>query len=273
MEQQMTQPPDGQDPQSPYGQNPSDPPTPPSEPPTQPIGQPEQPYGQPTQPYGQPGPYGPPPVKKSRAGLIVLVVLLVLLIVGGGVTAAVLLAGNDSNNKASDTPSQSTSAPTSAPTSSTPTVPSSNAIQGNGYSFTLPTAWQDVSEEASGAPGAIDTIAVWGSKLQGGRANVIVESGPTGGATDPENLRSQWESNMSGATGTSPKKIDGTTIDGESAIGARITRTGDKGVAIVQTAYLVIHNDTAYSIALSGRAGDTDAETAFTAILGSWAWA
>ena len=221
------------------------------------------PYGQdPQNPYGQPGPYSPPP-KKSRTVQIVAAVLVILLIAGGGLATLLLLSDSD-NDKDSDQAEDRTSEPTSAP--------AGDLLQGNGYSYTLPDGWQDASDEAAGAPGAIDTIAVWGEKLEGGRANVIVESGPSGGESDPEALREQWQSNMTGSTGATPEKIDGTTIAGQEAIGVRIERTNDKGVAIVQTAYLVVRDGNVYSIALSGKSGDDDAEAAFADIRDSWTW-
>lgn len=145
-------------------------------------------------------------------------------------------------------------------------------LQGNGYSYTLPEDWQDVSEEAAGAPGAIDTISVWGDKLDGGRANVIVESGPAGSETDPEPLREQWVSNMTGSTGGTAQEIPGTTIDGLDAIGVQIESSNKNEVEIVQTAYLVVRGGKVYSIGLSGKIGDDDAEKAFEDILESWTW-
>jgi hypothetical protein len=241
----MTQPPYGQDPQSqppqPYGQNP---------------------YAQ--SPYGQPGPYGPPPpARKSRTALIAGVVLVVLLIAGGGLAALLLLSDSDKgddNGKADDRTSTSTSAP------------SADQIHGNGYSYTLPDGWQDATDQAQGAPGAIDTVSVWGEKLEGGRANFIVESGSSGGEDDPEAIRDQWVSNMTGSTGAEPHEIPGATIDGEETIGVQFERTNERDVEIVQTAYLAVHDGNVYSIAISAKIGDDDAEQAFEDILDSWTW-
>jgi len=232
----------------------------------------QNPYEPPTQPYGQPGPYGPAPAGgKSRAALIGVVVLVLLLVAGGALAALLLLSDSDDdkdNGNAGDKASESTSESVSV----SPSEPAGNLIQGDGYSYTLPDDWQDVSDEAAGAPGAIDTISVWGDQLEGGRANVIVETGPTGGETDPEALREQWVSNMSGSTGAEPQEIPGTTIDGQEAIGVQYERTNENDVEIVQTAYLVVNGDEVFSIALSGKIGDDDAEQAFEGILDSWTW-
>lgn len=238
----MTQPPYGQDPQN------------------QP---PPQPYGQ--TPYGQPGPYGPPPpARKSPAVLIGVIVLVILLVAGGGLAALLLLSDSDKdddeNNKADARTSESTSAP------------AGDLVQGNGYSYTLPDGWNDVTDQAAGAPGAIDTVSAWGDKLEGGRANFIVESGSSGGEDEPEALRDQWVSNMTGSTGGQPQEIPGATIDGENSIGVQFERTNEKDVEIVQTAYLVVRDGKVYSIAISAKIGDDDAEQAFEEILDSWTW-
>lgn len=245
----MTQPPHGQDPQSPQ--------------------QPPNPYGQAPPPaYGQPGPYGPPPAKKSSTALIIGAVVLVLLLIAGGALAALLLLSD--SDKDDDSKAEEKTSESSDPSESS--TPSGDSIQGNGYTYALPEDWQDVTAQTAGSAGAIDTVSAWGSKLAGGRANVIVESGPTGGVDDLSVLRKQWVKNMSGSIGATPQEIPGTTIDGEEAIGTQIERTNENDVEIVQTAYLVVHDGNAYSIALSGKVGDDDAEQAFEDILASWTW-
>jgi hypothetical protein len=214
-------------------------------------------------PYGQPAPYGPPRPKKAPTALIIAGAVLAVLLVAGGALAALLLLSDsdeDDSDKADDTTSSSSSAP------------AENVLDGNGYTYTLPEHWQDVTADAQGAAGSIDTVAAWGSKLDGGRANVIVETGTAGGEDDPEVLREEWVKNMTGSTGATPQEIAGTTIDGEEAIGSQIERKNESGVEIVQTAYLVVHEGNVYSIALSGKAGDDDAEQAFEDILAGWAW-
>lgn len=233
-----------------------------------PLGQ--NPYEPPNQPYGQAGPYDHAP-KSSQGLLIGLIVLAVLLIAGGALTALLLLSDSDSdddNGKAGD----KASATTSESTEPTPSVPDGDLLQGNGYSYTLPEDWQDVSEEKAGAPGAIDTISVWGDQLDGGRANVIVETGPSGGETEPEALREQWVDNMTGATGATVQEIPGTTIDGVDAIGVQLESKNENDVEIVQTAYLVVLDGNVYSIGLSSKIGDDDSEQAFEDILASWTW-
>ena len=241
----QTPPPPGQDPYGP-GQHPGQ-------------------YGQ--QPYGQQPPYAgqqqygapAPQPRKSRTGLVLGVLALVLVLVGAGIAIALVAGGGDDDTK--DTASEA--------------ALSEDTLGGEGYAFSLPEGWSDATDEAKDqdAPGTIDTVAVWGEKLDGSRANVIVEASSGVGDADLESLRSTWESNMSGAAGSTPQDHDGTTIDGEEAIGAKFERDNDSGTAIVQIAYLTVHEDTAYSITLSAKQDDADEATAaYEALLGGWTW-
>jgi hypothetical protein len=228
--------------------------------------------GQPGQP-GQPGPaqnwqgqpsYGapPPPPKKSRTGLIAALVVLVLL-VAGGVVAAVLIAGGDDEKNGGDGNGKDE------------TTLSGEKLSGEGYTYELPKEWKEATDEAKGqdAPGTIDTVSIWGEKLDGSQANVIVEASSGVGDASLDDLRATWESNMSGASGSTPQDYEGTTIDGEDAIGAKFERDNDSGTAIVQIAYLTVHDGTAYSVILSSQADKADeALAAYEDLLGSWAW-
>ena len=188
---------------------------------------------------------------------------LVLVLVGAGIAIALVAGGDDDDKKDSANEDTSDSAL------------SEDTLGGDGYAFSLPKGWQDATDEAKGqdAPGTIDTVAVWGAELDGSQANVIVEASSGVGDADLESLRSTWETNMSGASGSTPQDYDGTTIDGEEAIGAKFERDNESGTAIVQIAYLTVHDDTAYSIILSTQEDKADEATeAYEALLGSWAW-
>ncbi len=221
----------------------------------------QQPYGQ-QPPYAGQQQYGAPAPqpRKSRTGLVLGVLALVLVLVGAGIAIA-LVSGDDGDDDTKDTASEASL--------------SEDTLGGEGYAFSLPKGWNDATEEAKqqDAPGTIDTVAVWGEKLDGSRANVIVEASSGVGDADLESLRSTWESNMSGAAGSAPRDHEGTTIDGEEAIGAKFERDNDSGTAIVQIAYLTVHEDTAYSITLSAKQDDADEATAaYEALLGGWTW-
>jgi hypothetical protein len=248
-----SQPPSyGQPPQQPYGQPPYG---------QQPPGQP--PYGPPPggpppgqqPPYGSPGgqpPYGPPPQKRKSSTALIATILIVALVLAGGAVGGILLLGDDDEGGGSG-----------------------DTITGDGYSYALPEDWHDVTEDAlsGNPPGAIDTVSAWGEQFNGAPANVIVEIGPASGVSDPEELRSTWESNMAAATQATPEQIDDTEIGGETAIGTEIRRSNENGVDIVQVAYLTIHEGNAYSVALSTNAnGEVEARGTFEALLGSWSW-
>ena len=249
-----TPPPPGQDP---YGQGQPGP----GQPGQGQFGQ--QPAGQPPysgqQQYGAPAPQQ----KKSRTGLIIGIVAIVLVLVGGGIAFALLAGGDDDKDSAGKDGGTSSKGL------------SEETLGGEGYTYSLPKGWQDATDEAKGqdAPGTIDTVSVWGAKLDGSQANVIVEASSGVGDADLDSLRSTWESNMSGASGSTPMTQDGTTIDGEEAIGARFERDNDAGTSIVQIAYLTVHDGTAYSVILSTKQDKADEATkAYEDLLGSWTW-
>ena len=185
---------------------------------------------------------------------------IVLVLVGGGIAFA-LLSGGDDDGKDSTGKDESTL--------------SGEKLSGEGYTYELPKDWNEATDEAKGqdAPGTIDTVSIWGEKLDGSQANVIVEASSGVGDADPESLRSTWEKNMSGASGSTPMEYDGTTIDGEEAIGAKFERDNTSGTAIVQIAYLTVHDGTAYSVILSTQQDKADeAMQAYDDLLGSWTW-
>ena len=224
----------------------------------------QQPSGQPPYPgqqqYGAPAPQP----KKSRTGLVIGIVAIVLVLVGGGIAFALLAGGDDDTNSSND----------SAATDE-PTTLSGEKLSGEGYTYELAEDWQDATDEAKGqdAPGTIDTVSIWGEKLDGSQANLIVEASSGVGDADLESLRPTWESNMSGASGSTPMEHDGTTIDGEEAIGAKFERDNTAGTAIVQIAYLTVHDGTAYSVILSTQQDKADdAMQAYDDLLGSWTW-
>ena len=198
-------------------------------------------------PYPGQQQYGAPAAqpKKSRTGLVIGIVAIVLVLVGGGIALA-LLSGGDDDGKDSTGKDESTL--------------SGEKLSGEGYTYELPKDWNEATDEAKGqdAPGTIDTVSIWGEKLDGSQANVIVEASAGVGDADPESLRSTWEKNMSGASGSTPMEYDGTTIDGEEAIGAKFERDNTSGTAIVQIAYLTVHDGTAYSVILSTQQDKAD---------------
>jgi hypothetical protein len=290
--------------QSPWGtpppnNNPYGSPAQPTPPPTPPYGQPAagggwggggSPYG--GSPYGQP----PQPPRKKKTGLIVGIVAAVVLVVAAFVVTLVVAGGDDDDpeetrsSESQSTSSEPTETESSEPTeteSSTPTETESTetedpdpsgegTITGDGYTFELPAAgWTDQTDEAGALGGpTLDTVIVLGRSIDLAQSNILVEALSAGGASSIDDLEGLWKRNLSGSDGATPEDIDGTTIDGEEAIGVRIAdRVNAAGVEITQVAYLVLHADKQYSIALTFPAsGDAVSEDDFEAVLGSWTW-
>jgi hypothetical protein len=236
--------------QPPYGQPP---PPPGGQPP--PYGPP--PGGQPPPPYGQPpSPYGPPPRKGGSSKALVAVILIVALVVAGGAVGGFLLLGGDDDDDSSNGGSSNET--------------SGETIEGQGYSYPIPDGW-----EASGSDvttGVIDTAIQVVEPVDGFRTNMLVEVHAAQGETDVEAIRSTWESNIANAVGGTPEQIDSLAIDGVDAVGIRIETT-QRGTQVVQHAYLVINDDTIYSIALSaGLSSEDDAVGTFQEVLDGWTW-
>lgn len=266
-------------------------PVPPSGPPTQPA----QPL--PPAPPGQPG-YGPPQTqagygapgepphqshgatspggpRKSRTGLIIGLVAGLVVLAAIIIAVALLAGGNDDTARDNDGSSPSTSASTSnSPSTSASESQAAGTLGGQGYSLTLADGWTDVTQEvlASNPAGAIDKVAAWGEKFQGARANLIVESGPANGQTDPEALRAQWEKNITSTTGGTAQPYDGRDIAGQQAIGTTVDVTNAAGIKVQQIVYLTIRDDKVYSIGFNGEQGDDAAQQAFQQMLDSWSW-
>ncbi len=185
---------------------------------------------------------------------MIAAILIVVLVLAGGATGAALLFSGSGGDDSSDV---------------------AGTLAGNGYSYTLPSGWNEVTDEALAGdpPGAIDTVAAWGQRFNGAPANLIVEVGSAQGTSDPEELRQGWEANMGAVTNSTPKPIDNTTIANETAIGTEIRRSNENGIDIVQIAYLTVHDGNAYSVALSTNAETEDeARSEFEMILNSWSW-
>ncbi len=137
----------------------------------------------------------------------------------------------------------------------------------------MPKEWADVSAAvlAQDAPGAIDTVSAWGADFESARANLIVERQPTE-ASDPDELREGWETNLGNAVGVTPTPGPDVDIAGERAISATLRSVNAKKISVDQTAYLAVVGDAVYSITLSAEKGDKGAAAVFDKILASWSW-
>lgn len=217
--------------------------------------------------------------------MVVAAVVALLVLVGGGAAAVVALSGDDDDDKKDDAKTSESASPTTddptedpseEPTDEPTDEPTGDGdrVVSDGYSYEIPDEWIDATEElsAAGAPGSIDTVIAWGSQLQSSRANMIVETQAAGGATDPEEMRAQWEATMTQAAGgEAPEAAEGITVDGVDSIGVRFQRDNGAGIEIVQRAYLMISGDTAYAITLSYQPDDDGVVSdTFDEIIDSW---
>lgn len=226
------------------------------------------PYARPNQP-GAPGAAG----KASLAGLVAAVVA-VALVCTSLVVALVLTLGDDGTDDAAANSSQSTESPTEDESSDTPT-PDANAVVGAGYTYQLPGGWSDVTDDAGGlgADGAIDTVAAWGSRFQGARANFIVTTTTAGSATTPQELQKTWRASLRKELGVRPEVIPSITVDGQEAVGLRFERMNENDVLIVQIAYLAVNDGRAYTLGLSTTPDQESAsQVAMDAVVDSWTW-
>jgi hypothetical protein len=178
---------------------------------------------------------------------LIAVILIVALVVAGGAVGGFLLVGSDDDSEGSG-----------------------EELAGDGYSYAIPEGWSDVSEQ--GESQGVDTIVRADDAESDFHTNILVEVDPASGVTDPTEIQDQWASNVGGSVNATPEPIDGTTIDGQDAVGIRLETTA-QDIDVVQVAYLAINDDKIYSIALSTAADTEDASTeTFQQLLDTWSW-
>ena len=224
--------------------------------------------------YGYPQAGGPAygswqqqPAKKNRTGLIVgLVAGALVLIVAVVVIAIVASSGGSGNNPGHTGPSASgPSASGSAPVAKGP------VLHGTGYTVTMPQGWTDQTKSSSSAPG-LDRLAVNSSSVASSTSNVAIAESSSIGVTNPEDVRSNWQNGLKDSDpSANVTKIPDRQIDGERAIGADVTRS-QNGTTLQQTAYLVIHNGTGYTVVFTFRDGDATQSSVFDSFLSGWKW-
>lgn len=226
------------------------------------------PPGPPVPPVSPPPP-GPAASPRKRTGLVVTAIVAVLLLIGGGITAAVLLGGDDEKPPSDDTRTSE------APTTTVPDL-GGPTIEGRGYQVQLPDGWTDGTtafQKANPDLTTIDKVFLWGPRADSARGNVIVETEAAYGYTDPNDLKARWKKALTSDDKTA-RITDGspTTINGQTALTAEITRTNNDGTKVQQRAHLVISNNRSYSITASLQAGDDDVLSTFARILSTWQW-
>lgn len=196
-----------------------------------------------------------------------------------GLAFALSACGSDTadiaEEETSQTPTETTTSETSSPPEPTePTettdAPSDDMIDGEGYTYTIPDGWEDVSDEpvsaqADSAVRVADSGGAFGTNV-----NVIVT--PSGGVTDIETLREQFQQQIEGMVDSKVEPVEDITIAGEPAIGQTASRE-QAGETLIFTQYFVAHEDNIYAVTLTAPDADADnGRAALDSILSSWAW-
>jgi hypothetical protein len=203
--------------------------------------------------------------RKSRTGLVIGLVVVGVAVVAGAIVLALVLGdddGDNGGNTASDDQSEQVTG-----------CQGEGCIEGDGYTYELPDAWQDITDQVlkdnPGQP-TLDTASAWGKSVEEGRANVIVEVS-SWIYTDLGDAEDVLTSNLETLGGT-VEDIEDRTIDGEPAAGVLLSRANEQGVDVEQTAYIIRVGDDAVVITASNKAGDDKPQDAYEEIYDSWSW-
>lgn len=155
--------------------------------------------------------------------------------------------------------------PTDAPLSD---APSSDLIAGDGYTFSIPEGWKDLSDDPAGA--AADSVVRISDPTASFGTNVNVVVAPTGGITDIESQRQEIAREIKRQVG-SVEPIGDITIAGEKAIGQYANGLRGQDVELIQ--YFTIHEGNVYVLTLTRPEGDDGTgRSGLVDILDSWAW-
>lgn len=144
------------------------------------------------------------------------------------------------------------------------------ALEGDGYSYTIPTGWEDATDWARDvAPESAESAVAVEQSDEGFGTNVLVTAWDTSGPADEAEAREDWYTIEYGHL----ERLESVSIDGEPALGLRWEGRNDAGRRIVQVGYLAFWNDRAYSVVLSAPAeSEADYLSTFDGLLDSWSW-
>jgi hypothetical protein len=199
--------------------------------------------------------------KRRRAWIGALVVLLVLA-VAGGVAAAMILT-DDGGGDSSEGPEREKVDGVHG-----------RALEGTGYAYALPEGWNDITSDAvaNELPEGVDSVSGRGTSFSTSGATIIIERFAVKEGTSTADVQKSWEANLTEEKGLKATYVPSLRIDGEPALGRQIRRALVGGDAILQVAYLVIHQGYGYSIGLNSAEGDSNAGAAFDGVVSSWVW-
>ena len=144
------------------------------------------------------------------------------------------------------------------------------ALEGDGYSYAIPTGWEDATDWAHEvAPRSAESAVTVEQSDHGFGTNVLVTAWDASGPTGVAEAREDWYTIEYGRL----ERLESVSLDGEQALGLRWEGRNEAGRLIVQVGYLAFWNDRAYSVVLSAPAeSEADYLSTFHDLLDSWSW-
>lgn len=145
-------------------------------------------------------------------------------------------------------------------------------LSGQGYNASLPSGWQNVTQEAKQRQPLVD-IAVAEAKASDFRTNInVVQPNPAPEGLSDDQLAQQAARELKTVTKTKVRRLPGVEFSGEPSIGqTSTTQVQGSSVSLVQ--YLVIHAGKIYAVTLSFESSRAaEAKQALDEFVGSWTW-
>jgi hypothetical protein len=204
------------------------------------------------------------------------------------VTLIVLASCSSASDTKTDTettsPSETTSAsetsssPTESTTSSTEETTSDDSsgsgesIGGIGYTVTLPTGWEDVTDAMKQANARAD-IGLAEPASTGFRTNFnVVQPSPVPANVTEQQLAAEAAKELKSVTHQTVTTVEGPDFDGSNSIGQTSGATAS-GVDVTLIQYIFVHDHKVYATTMTFDASRTDeAQATLDDLVGSWTW-
>src|SRR5262245_47600706 len=199
------------------------------------------------------------PRQRRRRGGHTVALVVAALAIPGAIAGVVALAGNgggDRDGSGDPTPEEESYAMA--------------ALEGDGYSYAIPTGWEDATDWAHEvAPSSAESAVTVEQSDDGFGTNVLVTAWDASGPAGVAEARKNWYTIEYGQL----ERLESVSLDGEQALGLRWEGRNEAGRSIVQVGYLAFWNDRAYSVVLSAPAeSEADYLSTFDELLDSWSW-
>src|SRR5262245_45906287 len=197
-----------------------------------------------------------PRQRRRRSGRT-MALLVAALAIPGAIAGVIALANSDDAGDGSGDPTPEESYAMAA-------------LEGDGYSYAIPTGWEDATDWAHKvAPRSAESAVTVEQSDDGFGTNVLVTAWDASGPTGVAEAREEWYTIEYGRL----ERLESVSLDGEQALGLRWEGRNEAGRRIVQVGYLAFWNDRAYSVVLSAPAeSEADYLSTFDELLDSWSW-